>query len=78
MLLKLNRLAEAEDTLTKSVSAAPTASALLHLAQVKQAQGDRAAARQAVERARAASPSPDLTKEIDAFAGTIADKRIWH
>jgi hypothetical protein len=56
------------------VSAAPTPSALFHLAQVKQAQGDRAAARQALDRANAGSPSPDLKKEIDAFAATLADK----
>jgi tetratricopeptide (TPR) repeat protein len=74
VLLKLNRLAEAEDALNKSVAAAPTASALFHLAQVKQAQGDRAAARQALERAIAGNPPPDLKKEIDAFSATLADK----
>jgi tetratricopeptide (TPR) repeat protein len=74
ILFKLNRLTEAEDALNKSVSAAPTPSALFHLAQVKQAQGDRAAARQALDRANAGSPSPDLKKEIDAFAATLADK----
>jgi tetratricopeptide (TPR) repeat protein len=74
VLLRLNRLTEAEDSLNKSVAAAPTASALFHLAQVKQAQGDRAAARQALDRASAASPAPDLKKEIDAFAATLADK----
>jgi len=73
-LLKLNRLPEAEDALNKSIAAAPTPSALFHLAQVKQAQGDRAAARQALERANAGSPPPDLKKEIDAFAATLADK----
>jgi tetratricopeptide (TPR) repeat protein len=74
VLLKLNRLPEAEDALTKSVAASVTPSALLHLAQVKQAQGDRTAARQALDRASAASPPPDLKKEIDAFAATLADK----
>jgi tetratricopeptide (TPR) repeat protein len=74
VLLKLNRLADAEDALNKSVAAAPTPSALFHLAQVKQAQGDRSAARQALDRASASSPPPDLKKEIDAFAATLADK----
>jgi tetratricopeptide (TPR) repeat protein len=74
VLLKLNRLAEAEDALTKSIAATPTSSALFHLAQVKEAQGDRTAARQALERANAGNPSPDLKKEIDAFAATLADK----
>jgi tetratricopeptide (TPR) repeat protein len=74
VLLKLNRLTEAEDALNKSVAAAPTASALFHLAQVKQAQGDRSAARQALDRANAAGPAADLKKEIDAFAATLADK----
>jgi tetratricopeptide (TPR) repeat protein len=74
VLLKLNRLAEAEDALAKSVAAAPTASALLHLGQVKHARGDVAAARDALARANAANPPPDLKKEIDAFTATIADK----
>jgi tetratricopeptide (TPR) repeat protein len=74
VLLKLNRLAEAEDALSKSVAASPTAAALFHLAQVKLAQGDRAASRQALDRAIAAGPPPDLKKEIDAFAATLADK----
>jgi tetratricopeptide (TPR) repeat protein len=74
VLLKLNRLAEAEDALSKSVAASPTAAALFHLAQVKLAQGDRAASRQALDRAIAAGPPPDLKKDIDAFAATLADK----
>jgi hypothetical protein len=56
------------------VAASPTAAALFHLAQVKLAQGDRAASRQALDRAIAAGPPPDLKKEIDAFAATLADK----
>jgi tetratricopeptide (TPR) repeat protein len=74
VLFKLNRLPEAEDALSKSIATAPTPSALFHLAQVKRAQGDRAAARQALDRASAGSPPPDLKKEIDAFAATLADK----
>lgn len=74
VLLKLNRLADAEDALNKSIAGAPTPSAFFHLAQVKKAQGDVASARQALERSRAANPPPDLKGEIDAFAGTLADK----
>lgn len=74
ILLKLNRLPEAEDALNRSIAAATTPSANLHLAQVKLAQGDRAAARQALDRAIGGNPPPDLKKEIDAFAATLADK----
>ena len=74
ILLKLNRLPEAEDALNRSIAAGSTPSANLHLAQVKLAQGDRAAARQALDRAIGGNPSPDLKKEIDAFVPSLADK----
>ena len=74
VLLRTNRLAEADDALRKSIAILPTPSALLHLAQVREARGDRAGARQALNDATAASPPPDVKKEIDAFAATIADK----
>jgi tetratricopeptide (TPR) repeat protein len=74
VLLKLNRLGDAEQILARSLAVAPTASAYLHLAQAKQAQGDRAAAREAIARAASSNPPPDVKREIDAFAATLADK----
>ena len=74
VLLQLGRLTEAEDALNKSVAAAPSASALLHLAQVRAAQGNITDARQILDRARARPADPDSTKDIEAFAETLKGK----
>jgi Flp pilus assembly protein TadD len=74
VLLQMGRLAEAEDALNKSVAAAPSTSALLHLAQVRAAQGNIGDARQILDRARARPADPDSTKDIEAFAETLKGK----
>ncbi len=74
ILLQTGRLAEAEDALNKSVAASPTTSGLLHLAQVRAAQGNIGDARQILDRARARPGDADSTKEIEAFAETLKGK----
>ncbi len=74
VLLKLGRLDEAADALEKSIAAAPSSNAYLHLAQVRAAQGRAGDARQALERARAQPASDDTKKEIEEFAATLANK----
>ena len=74
ILLKSGKLQEAEDVLNKSVAVAPTASALLHLAQVRAGQGNVGDARQLLDRARAKSPDADTAKEIDEFTASLKGK----
>jgi tetratricopeptide (TPR) repeat protein len=74
VLLRSGRLAEAEDALSKSVAAAPTPSALLHLAQVRAEQGNMGECRQLIERARQRQPDPETKREIDAFEESIKGK----
>jgi tetratricopeptide (TPR) repeat protein len=74
VLLQMGRLADAEDALNKSVAASPTTSGLLHLAQVRAAQGNIGDARQILDRARARPADPDSTKDIEAFAETLKGK----
>ena len=74
VLLKANRLAEAEDALTKSVAVTSTPTALLHLAQVRAAQGNMADARQFLERAKQRQPDPETAKEIAEFEESLKGK----
>lgn len=74
VLLKSGRLAEAEDALNKSVAVSPTASALLHLAQLRAAQGNVGEARQIVERAKTRPADPDTAKELQEFAASLQGK----
>jgi tetratricopeptide (TPR) repeat protein len=74
VLLQMGRLADAEDALNKSVAASPSTSGLLHLAQVRAAQGNIGDARQILDRARARPADPDSTKDIEAFAETLKGK----
>ena len=74
VLLQMGRLTDAEDALNKSVAVSPTTSGLLHLAQVRAAQGNIGDARQILDRARARPADPDSTKDIEAFAETLKGK----
>ena len=74
ILLKSGKLAEAEDVLNKSVAVAPTASALLHLAEVRAGQGNVGDARQLIDRARAKSPDADTAKDIEEFMASLKGK----
>jgi tetratricopeptide (TPR) repeat protein len=74
ILLKSGKLAEAEDVLNKSVAVAPTASALLHLAEVRAGQGNVGDARQLLDRARAKSPDADTAKDIEEFTASLKGK----
>ena len=74
ILLRSGKLAEAEDVLNKSVAVSPTASALLHLAQVRAAQGNVGDARQLLDRAKAKSPDQDTAKEIEEFTSSLKGK----
>jgi len=74
ILFKSGKLAEAEDVLNKSVAVAPTASALLHLAQVRAGQGNVGDARQLLDRARAKTPDADTGKEIEEFSASLKGK----
>jgi len=74
VLLNAGKLAEAEDALAKSIAASPSASSLLHLAQVRAAQGNFTEARQVLDRARAQPSDPETKKDIDDFASTLQGK----
>jgi predicted Zn-dependent protease len=74
VLLKANKLADAEDALTKSVAVTSTPTALLHLAQVRAAQGNMAEARQLVDRAKQRQPDPETAKEIAEFEESLKGK----
>jgi tetratricopeptide (TPR) repeat protein len=74
VLLKANRLAEAEDALTKSVAVSATPTALLHLAEVRFAQGNGQEARQLIERAKQRQPDPETAKEIAEFEQSMKGK----
>jgi tetratricopeptide (TPR) repeat protein len=74
VLLKANKLADAEDALTKSVAVTSTPTALLHLAQVRAAQGNMNEARQLVDRARQRQPDPETAKEIAEFEESLKGK----
>jgi tetratricopeptide (TPR) repeat protein len=74
VLLKMGRMADADDVLGKSVAVSPTASGLLHLAQVKAAQGNVGDARQLLDRARARPGDDDSKKSIEEFAETLKGK----
>jgi hypothetical protein len=56
------------------VAVAPTASALLHLAQVRAGQGNVGDARQLLDRARAKTPDADTGKEIEEFSASLKGK----
>ena len=60
--------------LNKSVAVAPTASALMHLAQVRAGLGNVGDARQLLERARAKSPDADTAKEIEELTASLKGK----
>lgn len=72
---RLGKLPEAEDTLTKSVAVAPTASGLLHLAQVKAARGKSADAAALLERARAKATTEESKKEIEEAAKALSSTK---
>ena len=74
VLMRSGRLAEAEDALNKSVAVSPTASALMHLAQLRAAQGNFGEARQIVDRAKTRPADPDTAKELQEFAASIQGK----
>jgi tetratricopeptide (TPR) repeat protein len=74
VLFKSGKLADAEDVLNKSVAVAPTASALMHLAQVRAGQGNVGDARQLLDRARAKSPDADTAKEIEEITASLKGK----
>jgi tetratricopeptide (TPR) repeat protein len=74
VLLKANKLSEAEDALTKSVAVTSTPTALLHLAQVRMAQGNASEARQLLERAKQRQPDPETAKEIAEFEESLKGK----
>ena len=74
VLFKSGKLADAEDVLNKSVAVAPTASALMHLAQVRAGQGNVGDARQLLDRARAKSPDADTAKEIEEITASLKEK----
>lgn len=74
VLLSAGKLAEAEDALAKSIAASPSASSLLHFAQLRAAQGNFAEAKQMLERARARPSDAETKKDIDDFASTLQGK----
>ena len=74
VLMRSGRMAEAEDALNKSVAVSPTASALMHLAQLRAAQGNFGEARQIVDRAKARPADPDTAKELQEFAASLQGK----
>ena len=74
VLLKSNRLEEAEDALTKSVAVNSTPTGLLHLAQVRAAQGNLAEARQLLDRAKQRQPDQETVKEIAEFEESLKGK----
>ena len=74
VLLKANKLADAEDALAKSVAVSSTPMALLHLAQVRVAQGNMAEARQLLDRAKQRQPDPETAKEIAEFEESLKGK----
>jgi Tfp pilus assembly protein PilF len=73
--LKAGKLAEADDFLTKSVAASPTASGLAHLAQVRIAQGKPGDAQVLLDRARAKATDDDTKKEIEEIAKSITTSK---
>jgi Flp pilus assembly protein TadD len=74
VLMRSGRIAEAEDALNKSVAVSPTASALMHLAQLRAAQGNYGEARQIVDRAKTRPADPDTAKELQDFAASLQGK----
>ena len=72
---RLGKLPEADDTLTKSVAVAPTASGLLHLAQVKAARGKVADASALLDRARAKATTEESKKEIEEAAKALSSTK---
>jgi predicted Zn-dependent protease len=72
---RLGKLPEAEDTLSKSVAVAPTASGLLHLAQVKSARGKAADASALLDRARAKATTDEQKQEIEEAAKALSSSK---